>query len=109
MTDAEKYLSEYIVNNWHFCPLPKSAINREMCKYWGCNFCSSCLVKNAKYLELKNIPKYEDEFDFLDNLRDSGVVNMFGAAPYIQEEYGYPLDKCNEILIKWIRSFDKEK
>ena len=27
-------------------------------------------------------------FDYLDILRESGVTNMFGATPYIQEEFG---------------------
>lgn len=30
-------------------------------------------------------------FKFLETLRKSGVTNMFGAAPYLQREFG--LDK----------------
>ncbi len=26
-------------------------------------------------------------FDYLDRLRDSGVTNMFGAVPYLQQEF----------------------
>ena len=29
----------------------------------------------------------EKYFDFLDDLRDSGETNMFGAAPYLQAEF----------------------
>ena len=30
----------------------------------------------------------EEHKEFLDELRESGVTNMFGAVPYLQEEYG---------------------
>ena len=33
----------------------------------------------------------KDMHTFLNDLRDSGVTNMFGAAPYLQKEFG--LDK----------------
>ena len=33
----------------------------------------------------------KDMHTFLNDLRDSGVTNMFGAAPYLQNEFG--LDK----------------
>jgi hypothetical protein len=26
--------------------------------------------------------------DFMDNLRDSGETNMFGAGPYLEDEFG---------------------
>ena len=29
----------------------------------------------------------EEYFDYLDNLRESGVTNMFGASPYLQEAF----------------------
>ena len=30
---------------------------------------------------------YVEYFEFLNELRDSGVTNMFGAAPYLQEAF----------------------
>ena len=30
----------------------------------------------------------DEHLEFLDDLRDSGVTNMFGAGVYIQEEFG---------------------
>lgn len=32
--------------------------------------------------------EFEKYFDFLDDLRESGVTNMFGATPYLIEEFG---------------------
>ena len=28
-------------------------------------------------------------FEYLDALRESGVTNMFGATPYLMEEFGF--------------------
>lgn len=49
----------------------------------------------------------QEHKDFLDNLRESGVTNMFGAAPYLQEEFP-ELDRkeAADIVGEWMRSFD---
>jgi len=48
----------------------------------------------------------EDEvFDFLDTLRDSGVVNMFGARPYLQETFGFDQDTAATWLTRWMESY----
>lgn len=47
----------------------------------------------------------EEYFIFLDNLRDSGVTNMFGAARYLQEEFGMSRLDSNKILKAWMETF----
>ncbi len=42
---------------------------------------------------------------FLDNLRESGVTNMFGAGSYIQEEFGITKYDAQRFLIKWMQTF----
>ncbi len=44
--------------------------------------------------------------DFLNALRDSGVTNMFGAAPYLQREFGITSQKARTILLEWMMSFN---
>ena len=44
----------------------------------------------------------EKIFVYLDNLRDSGITNMFGAAPYIIEEFRVPRDKAKLLLLEWM-------
>ena len=48
-------------------------------------------------------------FTFLNNLRDSGITNMFGAGPYLQNEFGLDKREAREILAKWMRSFEEDK
>lgn len=43
-----------------------------------------------------------DEFVFLNNLRESGITNMFGATPYLQEEFGFGKLEAREILTEWM-------
>ena len=45
--------------------------------------------------------------DFLISLRDSGVTNMYGAAPYLEKEFGLNRKEAIEILANWMRSFSK--
>jgi hypothetical protein len=48
----------------------------------------------------------EDVFEYLDCLRASGATNMFGAAPYVQQAFGYPLNEAREYTLKWMETFD---
>lgn len=46
-------------------------------------------------------------FAYLNALRESGVTNMFGAAPYLQQEFGLTKYQARDILVKWMESFRK--
>jgi len=47
----------------------------------------------------------EDEvFDFLDTLRESGVVNMYGARPFLQETFHFDKEQAAGWLTKWVES-----
>ena len=41
-------------------------------------------------------------YDYLDALRLSGVTNMFGAAPYLQREFGLSSREARDILLQWM-------
>ena len=46
-------------------------------------------------------------FKFLDDLRESGVTNMFGASPYLQERFGFSRYDANRFLTKWMEAFSE--
>lgn len=50
-----------------------------------------------------------DYEEYLMNLSDSGVVNMFGAAPYLQREFGLSKEDAEEVLLRWMNSFSETK
>jgi len=48
----------------------------------------------------------EREFVFLDGLRESGVVNMFGASPYLEESFpSLNHEEAIKVLSKWMETF----
>ena len=51
--------------------------------------------------------KQEQVNYFLDELRESGVTNMFGAAPYIVEEFGVTRKEAKSFLLNWMQTFDE--
>lgn len=42
----------------------------------------------------------EEYFGYLAKLRDSGVTNMWGATPYLQEEFGLTYKQASYILVE---------
>jgi hypothetical protein len=50
---------------------------------------------------------YQNYFSYLDVLRDSGVTNMFLASPYLEEEFGLSRREAKDVLLTWIKSFNK--
>ena len=49
----------------------------------------------------------KEYFSFLNNLRDSGKTNMFGAAPYLQSAFDLEKREAREILTRWMKSFSE--
>lgn len=67
----------------------------------------------------KTRPEYitDAHLEFLDDLRESGDTNMFGAAPYLVAEFPELADgkasfnspqKAREILGYWMETFGNE-
>jgi DNA repair photolyase len=52
-------------------------------------------------------PTKEEVFEYLDGLRESGVTNMFGASPYIQEEFGLNKADARGLLMEWMNTFSQ--
>lgn len=45
---------------------------------------------------------------YLENLRRSGVTNMFGAAPYLAEEFDLDMTEAKKILVEWMQNYNPE-
>ena len=53
--------------------------------------------------------KYREEyFTYLEDLKKSGVTNMFGAAPYLQETFDLTEKASKKVLSEWMRSYEKK-
>lgn len=47
-------------------------------------------------------------FRFLDALRESGAINMFGCFPYLIETFALERGEARAIAGEWMRTFDRE-
>jgi hypothetical protein len=47
----------------------------------------------------------KEVYDFLHELRLSGETNMFGAAPYIAEEFAIEEKEARLWLSEWMKDF----
>jgi hypothetical protein len=48
----------------------------------------------------------ENFFEFLDELRRSGVTNMFGAAPYLEDRFDLDRQQAKQALMVWMKTYD---
>lgn len=47
-------------------------------------------------------------FNYLNYLRGSGAVNMFGAASYLANEFGIDQKAATRVLGKWMKNFSED-
>ena len=47
----------------------------------------------------------DDYFEYLDELRISGVTNMYGAGAYLEKDFGLSKREARTILTKWMETF----
>jgi len=47
----------------------------------------------------------DEHLEYLDALRESGITNMFGAASYINRDFGMNMEKSTETLCYWMDTF----
>ena len=45
---------------------------------------------------------------YLEALRISGVTNMYGATPYLMDEFGLSKQEASQILIDWMENYNPD-
>lgn len=53
----------------------------------------------------------DEYFNYLDQLRESGAINMFGAVPYLQRKFpelASDRKRAGEILQAWMASYEED-
>jgi hypothetical protein len=51
----------------------------------------------------------DEHLEYLDELREFGVTNMFGAAPYLMKEFSLDRKEAGEILSYWMKTFSERR
>ncbi len=49
----------------------------------------------------------DEHLEYLDELRESGVTNMFGARPYLMNAFSLDKDKATKVLSYWMQTFSE--
>ena len=52
-----------------------------------------------------NDPMKTQVYEYLDDLRESGHINMMGAASYIKSNFKISNKEANKYLLSWIKDF----
>jgi len=55
----------------------------------------------------KDMKATQEHLDFLDYLRESAAVNMFGARPYLSAKFGLDKSDAAEVLQDWMDTFEE--
>ena len=51
----------------------------------------------------------EEYFKYLDNLRESGITNMFRAVPYLVKEFPeLDINNARDVLAYWMETFPRK-
>lgn len=50
----------------------------------------------------------QEVYEYLSELRESGETNMYGARPYLQEEFGFTKEEARSWLLAWMKDFDEK-
>lgn len=46
-------------------------------------------------------------FEYLDGLRESGVTNMYGAAPYVEHRFDIGQREAVKFVVEWMETFSE--
>lgn len=50
-----------------------------------------------------------EAFNYLNDLRESGQTNMFGAPPYLVEQFDIPKSEAMRLTSLWMNNFHSDK
>lgn len=49
----------------------------------------------------------DEMLDYLDMVRETGAVNMFGAAPWLVNAFGLSKPGSHDVLAYWMRTYSE--
>ena len=62
----------------------------------------------CKFGEIRMIKEeWIEYYVYLEELRQSGETNMFGASPYLQSEFGLGRREAIKVLSNWMENYDE--
>lgn len=102
MSHPEAKVAEHRSDEFNFY------LNGELCCFW-----LRCIIRDRDYnmylhAFLRSESAYRDYYAYLNELRDSGKTNMFGAVPYLMKEYPKLKENCAQHILQiWMERWCK--
>lgn len=59
-------------------------------------------------MEREATQQEQEVFEYLNELRISGITNMFGATPFIEADFGVTRKEAMRLLSLWMENFNEE-
>ena len=51
--------------------------------------------------------EWSDYYNMLESIRQSGITNMFGAAPYLAKFAGIDKKLASQVLASWMHNYNE--
>lgn len=64
------------------------------------------VVESGKQMSEYTEDELYEGFEYLDELRDSGITNMFGAPAYMVRDLAIPKKQATDVWGLWTETFD---
>ena len=58
--------------------------------------------------ERKATEQEQEVLEYLNDLRDSGDTNMFGASPYVESRFGIDRNESRKLVSLWMNNFNED-
>ena len=49
----------------------------------------------------------DEHYEFLDMLKETGLVNMFGAGSHLMDQFDLTKYEANRILTSWMETYEE--
>lgn len=49
----------------------------------------------------------QEVFEYLNDLRESGATNMFGAPPYVEQRFSMSKSESRKLVSLWMNNFNE--
>lgn len=58
-------------------------------------------------VKMPKVVSKEKVFVYLDELRESGVTNMYGAGPYVEDAFDLDRRTARSFVVEWMETFEE--
>jgi hypothetical protein len=65
-------------------------------------------MENSELKTRKTTEIEKEVCEYLNDLRESGVTNMFGAGPYVEQNFSVSKREAREYVSLWMANFNDE-